>query len=242
MKVHPGTGQHRNDVVLSLCDYSGSWPDPWWREGGYTVVQLDKKRGVDLTAIRPAHIEALIDFHVRPFRVRCILAAPLCTAFTSAAALHWKRQDGDGTTADCVALAEACMDIIEHFDPPTWALENPRGRIEKLVPRLLGMKRFEFDPCDFAGYLEPHLLDVVKEDPVEKVMASNRYTKRTGIWGKCRVPEYRRVDPLVYSTESGKQGGVIWAKLGDKSERTKEIRSLTPMGFARAFYSANGCV
>jgi hypothetical protein len=27
--------------------------------------------------------------------------------------------------------------------------------------------------------------------------------------------------------------------LGGKSERTKELRSITPMGFAKAFYEAN---
>jgi hypothetical protein len=55
------------------------------------------------------------------------------------------------------------------------------------------------------------------------------------------VPEYKRLAPIIYTTKTGKRGGAIWAKLGGKSERTKEIRSTTPMGFARAFYSANEC-
>lgn len=28
-------------------------------------------------------------------------------------------------------------------------------------------------------------------------------------------------------------------KLGGKSERTKELRSMTPLGFAKAFFEAN---
>ena len=39
-------------------------------------------------------------------------------------------------------------------------------------------------------------------------------------------------DRVVYRTPQGQ-------KLGGKSERTKELRSMTPMGFARAFCAAN---
>jgi hypothetical protein len=31
----------------------------------------------------------------------------------------------------------------------------------------------------------------------------------------------------------------MWAKLGGNSEKTKELRSLTPAGFAQAFFEAN---
>jgi len=30
-----------------------------------------------------------------------------------------------------------------------------------------------------------------------------------------------------------------WKNLGGKSERTKELRSVTPLGFSYAFYEAN---
>lgn len=243
MKVMEGGGEHRHEVVLSLCDYSGNWPEPWWFEKGHTVVCLDKKHGDDLLRMTPFHVSmllaGLVDSRSRMY-VRAILAAPLCTAFTGAAALHWKRHDEDGTTAECVALANACIDIIEWFQPRTWALENPRGRIEQLVPRLAGKKRLEFNPCDFAGYLAPAALDVTADSPAEAVLASNRYTKRTCLWGEFKPLTPKRVEPIVYETATGKRGGVVWAKFGGKSERTKEIRSRTPMGFALAFQSANG--
>jgi hypothetical protein len=246
MKVLEGFGPNRNRVVVSLCDYSGNWPRPW-HEAGHTVLLYDLKHGDDVTETAVSRIGFDVWNTLRPagdgssIRIECVLAAPLCTAFTSAAALHWARHDADGTTETCVNLANACVDLIEALAPRVWALENPRGRIAQLVPRLAAVQNFEFNPCDFAGYLHETLLLVTAEDPVEKVMASNRYTKRTRIWGRYVWPARKHVAPIVYTTATGKSGGVVWAKLGGKSDRTKEIRSMTPMGFARAFHSANGC-
>ncbi len=46
-----------------------------------------------------------------------------------------------------------------------------------------------------------------------------------------------KVQPHVVTTPSGKSGSWLWAKLGGKTERTKELRSVTPQGFALAFAS-----
>ena len=57
------------------------------------------------------------------------------------------------------------------------------------------------------------------------------YTKKTGLWGAFNKPEKKS---LPVSTEGN------WImKLGGKSERTKELRSMTPKGFALAFFNAN---
>jgi len=70
-------------------------------------------------------------------------------------------------------------------------------------------KPWYFNPCDFG-------------DP---------YTKKTGLWGKFnRNLEKNPVPPDPNN----------WImRLGGKSERTKELRSMTPMGFAYAFFKAN---
>lgn len=78
--------------------------------------------------------------------------------------------------------------------------------------RYLGPPKMVFDPCDFG-------------DP---------YTKKTLLWGEFNIPKKSRVDPV----KSCSQGSWI-QKLGGKSERTKTLRSMTPLGFARAFFEAN---
>ncbi len=57
------------------------------------------------------------------------------------------------------------------------------------------------------------------------------YTKKTGLWGNFNKDLPRNdVAPDPNS----------WImKLGGKSEKTKELRSMTPLGFAKAFYEAN---
>lgn len=57
------------------------------------------------------------------------------------------------------------------------------------------------------------------------------WTKKTGLWGNFNKELPRNdVEPDPNS----------WImKLGGKSERTKELRSMTPPGFARAFFQAN---
>jgi hypothetical protein len=57
------------------------------------------------------------------------------------------------------------------------------------------------------------------------------YTKKTGLWGNFNkdLPKNEvKPDPNSWIM-----------KLGGKSEKTKELRSMTPLGFAKAFYLAN---
>ena len=75
--------------------------------------------------------------------------------------------------------------------------------------RWLGKPRMYFQPCDYG-------------DP---------YTKRTCLWGEFNEPQQNRVEP--------EQGSKMHLQYGGKSDRTKAARSITPPGFARAFFEAN---
>lgn len=77
------------------------------------------------------------------------------------------------------------------------------------IRRWLGRPVFIFNPCDFG-------------DP---------YTKRTLLWGRFSEPEKNPVEPT--------EGSKMWRCYGGKSDRTKMLRSITPPGFAQAFFRAN---
>lgn len=180
-----------------------------YKENGYDVYQVDIKLGLDVLLLEPQDL---------PFdQVYGILAAPPCTDFAGSGAQYWKTKDADGRTDFSLSLIDKTISLVEHYKPTFWALENPVGRLSRLRP-VLGSPWY-FQPNEFAGWL-----------PVEE-QGRECYTKRTGLWGVFNRPEYRK---LPVSSEGN------WImKLGGKSERTKELRSMTPLGFSKAFFEAN---
>lgn len=193
-------------VVLSLFDYSGNWSS-YYKQAGYQVYQVDKKLDIDI-------LELLVDD--LPFD-ECygILAAPPCTDFASSGAQYWPQKDLDGRTEQSLKLVEKTLELISYYNPHFYAIENPVGRLPKLLPQL-GAPWY-FNPNEFAGYCA---------DP-----STEAYTKKTGLWGQFNKPIKRVVEPIA--------GASPIMRLGGKSERTKELRSMTPLGFSKAFFLAN---
>lgn len=142
-----------------------------------------------------------------------ILAAPPCTDFTVSGAQYWKKKDKAGSTNDSVKLVKKILEVVKYFNPRWWVIENPVGRLNDLVPELEAYGPWYWQPYQFG----------------------DRWTKKTGLWGVFNKPQARYKSlPPRYS----KQGS--WTQLlGGKSETTKELRSITPPGFAQAFFEAN---
>jgi site-specific DNA-cytosine methylase len=147
--------------------------------------------------------------------VHGILAAPPCTDFASSGAQYWKAKDLNGRTDHSILLVNKVFEFVDYYKPTWWCLENPVGRLNTLFPHL--KKPYYFNPCDYAGYLD---------DPI-----SDQYTKKTGLWGVFNIPEPKPMPPI--------KGNSPIMKLGGKSEKTKELRSITPLGFSKAFYLHN---
>ena len=193
--------------ILSLFDYTGNWPRPY-AKAGYEIYQVDLKLGGDIH-----DFEAITEWTGPD--VHGILAAIPCTDFASSGARHWQRKDNDGTTEASIELVLATLDLIRYYKARKlrfYAIENPVGRIHKLVPQL-GKPKLIFDPCDYG-------------DP---------YEKRTCLWGEFNADLKR--NPVVPVRING--FNPLMALAGGKSEKTKEFRSATPAGFARAFFEAN---
>jgi len=143
-----------------------------------------------------------------------ILAAPPCQAFSGSGARWWADKDSDGRTEEGLELIGATTRFILACNPHFWVLENPVGRLN----RWLGKPTMYFQPYEYG----------------------DAYSKKSALWGKFNIGLQRNtVEPKMYTTSTGKRGSEYWMKLGGKSERTKELRSITPMGFAKAFFEAN---
>lgn len=142
-----------------------------------------------------------------------LLAAPPCTDFAVSGAWTWKAKDADGRTAASKELVIKAGWIVGLWKPDFWAFENPVGRLNTLFPELRVHGPWYWQPWWYG----------------------DGYTKKTGLWGyfNKKLPE-NRVTPVKVCDQGS------WVqKLGGKSERTKELRSATPKGFAKAFYEAN---
>lgn len=189
-------------TILSLFDYTGNWSRPY-KENGYNVIQIDIKLNQDILVYNYRDLENIYG----------ILIAVPCTCFAGSGARWWKEMDATGRTVANIKLVEKSLEIVNYFQPAFWALENPVGRIGKLVHEL-GKPKLIFNPYDYG-------------DP---------YRKRTCLYGNFNLPEKSPVEPIGLRKD---QPDEWYSKVGGKSEKTKEYRSATPAGFARAFFEAN---
>lgn len=150
-----------------------------------------------------------------PKKVHGVLSAPPCTYLTNAGALYWEKW-GYKKLMEALSIVNACLAISQTTNPKFWALENPRGRLV----HHLGKPLMSFNPCDYG-------------DP---------YTKHTLLWGKFNPPpKWFPVAPVP--GKRGQHGIDIYNRdtmnrpFGKK--RRSMIRSITPPGFARAFFETN---
>lgn len=204
MLIHPGFGAREGRLILSLCDYSGRWSEPY-RKAGYTVWQVDLKHGDDARLLKKLDRA-----------VHGILMAPVCTEFSGAGARHWAAKEAAGNKGllEGLALVDACLRIERVHEPKWWVMENPVGRLKDWI----GNHKHTFNPFEYAGWLG----DEWEEDA---------YSKRTCLWGRFVIPRKNERENV--------QGSKMHKLYGGKSEKTKELRSLTPRGFSRAFFAAN---
>ena len=151
-----------------------------------------------------------------PENVYGILAAPPCTMFSMVRTTPRRPRDFN----EGMSTVKACLEIIWKCrisgSLKFWALENPRGYLQQF----LGRPPFEFDPTEFG--------DV--------------HNKKTQIWGFFDVPKKTNLFKKTFSHAVSNEG---FQELPpdykrDPSMRLDAIkRSITPQGFAQAFYKAN---
>ena len=222
---------HGHRTILSLFDRTGNWSKPY-AEAGYEVitidiepaaterfnhVQMDILERVDFEGEEMSALEALMrEWAESGVVIDGILAACPYTNFSVA---NNKKMMPKNRPAAPEALAELeiskqlveiVLDLVDFWQPEFWVVENPASTIKRHVPQL-----------GEPSYYEPHHF-------------GHPYSKKTGLWGS-----YNRDLPTNHVVPVEMSENPVWAKLGGGSKRTQQLRSITPMGMARAFYEAN---
>jgi len=236
-------------TLLSLFDYTGQWAEPFYNNG-WDVIQWDIK----LDELMDVHLLDSAETCLNQFEdVNGILCAIPCTEFAVSGSRWWKAKDLRGDTEKAIAVACQALKICDLFTPTDpdyddtffYAIENPVGRLARLTG--LG-DAYYFNPCEFAGYLNPSLAQLAEMDRIrakdgsgitreefEFILSTNTYTKKTGLWGGFnRALVQKPIQPI-----KGAPTGSPMQRMGGKSAKTKEVRSVTPAGFAQAFFEAN---
>ena len=160
-----------------------------------------------------------------------LFSFPPCTDLAVSGAKHFEFKyfkDKDYMVKS-MQMVLICPSIANEIGIP-WFDENPVGVLSsnwRKPDRI-------FDPCDFGGYLAPD--DVHPEWP-EYISPRDGYLKKTCIWGGNDLL-WPQASPVPFREES-RGFNTQTSKLGGKSEKTKQIRSMTPRGFARAIFEAN---
>ncbi len=198
----------KRNVIISLFDHSGAWSAPYKR-AGFEVIRVDIKNGIDIMTW---------DYRkIKKGTVFGILKAPPCTHFTVSGAQYWPEKDKSGKTAEAVGFVRKGLEIVAYHQPVFWVLENPVGRIDKVVPELADKRLMIFQPYEYG----------------------DGYSKKTILYGcfnpflKKREVEYIKPDGDHHSLDL--YLGISHMAYGDR----KALRSITPKGFARAFFQAN---
>ena len=207
------------DVVVSLCDLTGTFVAPWV-EAGYSAVLVDPQHGLTRSDGRVTKLAMTVEEalpHLAELvavrRVAFVAAFPPCTDMAVSGA-RWfaaKRAADPMFQAKAVAVAEQCRTFGQVTGAP-WFVENPVS----VLRRVFGKADHIFHPYEFTGY-EP----------------ADNYTKATCLWtgNGFRMPEPFR-DPTL-----GEPDDRIH-KAPPSAERAN-FRSATPAGFARAVFEAN---
>lgn len=175
-----------------------------------------KEAGYDVRLITLPDYDVLT--YNPPNNVYGILAAPPCTHFSIACNRLWKQKDMDGRTIEGLKVLIACLRIICQSRPKFYAVENPVGRMKEF----LSEPQYKFLACDF-GF------------PTKK---------KTYLWGRfeipqktdCQIERFYKVEEIDYLAKELFKGYDL--KKTDHSIRAA-IRSITPPGFAQAFFEAN---
>ena len=231
-------------IVISLYDFTGEALKPW-ALAGYTCYAFDIQhegwkiegfgrdcRGSIHYRHADLHDQETLDAIHSEFSDRPVvfgMAFPVCTDMAVSGAAHFKRKAEANPffQADAVGHVTAAARIFNGMAIP-YFIENPVS----VLATKWRKPDYRFHPYEYGGYIPDDQIEHPRWP--EYIAARDAYPKKTCLWtgGGFKMPW---TDPVAPEQGHSRQH----LKLGGKSQRTKDIRSATPRGFATAVYEFN---
>jgi hypothetical protein len=203
-------------AAIFLCDLTGNAAEPW-AEAGYECWAVDVQH-----SIRRERIDGRIHFvwgDCRTWRppegldIAFVAAFPPCTQIAGSGARDFAAKGGN-MLRDALETFEACR-LAASWSGAPYMIENPVGVLSS-IPHI-GKPDHYFDPWEYAGYLD-------------NIQTENT-RKKTCLWtGNAFVMPPRKPAPEPHRQD-------CWRET--PSDDRADLRSATPLGFARAVFEAN---
>lgn len=213
----------QKDIVVCLFDTSGVMGEPW-RAAGYRVIRLDIFNNAEFRipesgeslAVNADLLHGVPDEMMRPEfleRVAFVAAFPPCTHMAVSGA-RWFKGKGLRKLADSIHMFATAAEFCEASGAP-YLIENPVSTISTYWRQ----PDHTFHPWHF-----------------NRLDADSSYTKRTCLWvgNGFRMPL-----PLVDESLPVNKDYIHYLGSNAKDDSGKDLRSVTPAGFAWAVFLAN---
>ena len=225
--------------AVFLYDYTGIMAQPWLDAGyecwcfdgqhkpGITREGNHVKVGMWFDAYRTSdHVKEIVEM---VGSAEIVIGFPECTHLAVSGAAHFAKKlaENPAIQAEATELARMVMYVGEAFNCP-WVAENPVS----VLATTWRKPNHKFDPWEYGGYLPE---DDIHPTYPEYIKPRDAYPKKTCLWSSDDFFMPKKLPVTVNSGYSDQH-----KKLGGKSLKTKNIRSATPRGFAKAVFEFNG--
>ena len=238
-------------IVISLYDFTGEACRPW-AEAGYECYAYDIQHDPDDEEypdfMGPRNSGTISYIHADLHNHETLnaiqdefsdqhvvfgMAFPVCTdmAVSGAAWFKKKAEANPSFQDEAVSYAMWCAKLFNSMHIP-YFIENPVS----VLATKWRKPDYSFHPYEYGGYIPYSEADHPRWP--EYIAPFDAYKKKTCLWtgGGFVMPTKVAVDCEGYH---GNGYSTAMMKLGGKSQRTKDIRSATPRGFATAVYQSN---
>ena len=225
-------------IVMSLYDFTGEALKPW-ADSGYTCYAFDiqhPKEGKVNQGIcyqyADLHNHETLNAIQDEFADKPVvfgMAFPVCTDMAVSGAAHFARKAevNPSFQTEAVSYAMWCAKLFNSMHIP-YFIENPVS----VLATKWRKPDHRFHPYEYGGYIPDDQLEHPRWP--EYIAPRDAYPKKTCLWTGGGF-----VMPTKVAVTVKKGYATQHLKLGGKSQRTKDIRSATPRGFAIAIYEAN---
>ena len=208
-------------IAVSLFDYTGNMLLPWL-EAGYECHIFDiqhppghsvREDGFHTHGVDLRHLEWGEILKLQDKEVSFLSCFPPCTSLSISGA-RWFKGKGLRALEESIAYFATSAELADSLGCP-YMIENPMSTISTYWRE----PDHKFHPCHYSGY----------------VGGDENYTKQTWLWtgGGFVMPPKQMSDDLFDEPDRN------YIHFQPPGEERANIRSATPMGFARAVFQEN---